>query len=126
MHRGILQALRNFRKIHLAFPDQLLAFSQLNPADILTGGNGQMLLKQRRQIAGADTYPLRHNRHSQFFRHMTLHILLCPADGGVLPADSGAFFLLFLIPELQKQQGQQAEDLVLLVRWQSPGPRPGQ
>ena len=65
MHCGVLQIFCDLREVHLSFPDQLFASVQLDPAHILTGRQMQMLMKQRRQVAGADTDSLCHQRNRQ-------------------------------------------------------------
>ena len=63
MHRGILQLGGNFRKVQVIFPDHLLALLKLDPADIFAGGDLQILVEQRRQIAGADIHLPGNQRH---------------------------------------------------------------
>ena len=45
VHRGILQCSGNFREVQIVFPDHLLALLKLDAADILAGGDLQMLLE---------------------------------------------------------------------------------
>ena len=46
MHRGVLQYLGNFRKVHFTLPDHKLALLELGPADVLTWGNLQILMEE--------------------------------------------------------------------------------
>ena len=48
MNSGILQFRCDLRKIQIVFPDHLLAFLELDPADILAGRYLQILVEQRR------------------------------------------------------------------------------
>ena len=76
MHRRILQRLGNFRKIHTAFPDHLLALLELDAADVLAGGDLQVLVEQGRQIAGAHIHLPGHQRHRQLLPDMGRNVLL--------------------------------------------------
>ena len=46
MHRRILQRSGNFREIHFVFPDHMLALLKIAAADILAGGNLQIIVEQ--------------------------------------------------------------------------------
>lgn len=80
MDGRIMKSGGNFRKVHVALPDQLLALLDLDPSDILTGRDLQVLMEQGSHIAGADIYHPRHVGYRQFFPDMGADILLCPAD----------------------------------------------
>ena len=70
MYRGVLKIFRDLGKIQFSLPDQLLTHLQPHPADILSRGELQMLVKQGRQIAGADPDGLCHRGNGQLLLHM--------------------------------------------------------
>ena len=75
-----MQCLCDLREVHIALPDHLLALLELDAADILTGGNGQMLVKQGCQITGAYIGLSGHQGHRQLLLHMGADVLLSPAN----------------------------------------------
>ena len=118
MHGGILKFRGDFREIQVVFPNHLLAFLKLNPADIFAGGNLQILVEQSRQIAGAHVHLPGNQRYGQLLSDVGGDELLSLADdlvfrvhrvGGLqLAAGGGGGF-----PQEQKQQQiQLAQDNV--------------
>ena len=89
MDGGILQRFRDFREIHIPFPDHLLALLQLDPADVLAGRDLQVLMEQRRQIAGADLHRGRYRRHRQLIRHVQANVLLGTANDLIFSVQAG-------------------------------------
>ena len=80
MHRGILQRGGDLREVHAAAADHLLAFLQLDAANVFAGRDLQVFVEQSRQVAGAHIHHLRHQRHRQFFPDMGADILLGTAN----------------------------------------------
>ena len=87
MHGGILQHLGDLRKVQVVFPDQLLALLELDAADVLTGGDLQILVEERSQVAGAHIHLPGHHRNRQFLPDVGRDILLGLADDGVFIVD---------------------------------------
>ena len=80
MHRGVLQSSGDLGEIHGVIPDHLLALLELDAADILAGPDLQVLVKQRRQIAGAHIHCAGHHRHGKLLANMLADVLLRPAN----------------------------------------------
>ena len=80
VHGGILELRGNFGEIQVVFPNHLLAFLKLDPADIFAGGNLQILVEQSRQIAGAYVHLPGNQRHGQLLPDVGGDELLSLAD----------------------------------------------
>ena len=109
MDSGILQSCSDFGKIQIVLPDHLLAFLEFDPADILTGGNLQILMEQRRQITGADVHHPGHQGNRKLLPDMGADILLGLADNFILTVDGiGSLQLISRrsigLPEQNQQQ----------------------
>ena len=76
MHRGIVELGGDLREVQVVFPDHLLALLKLDPADVFAGGNLQVLVEQRREIAGADVHLPGDQRHRQLFPDVSADKLL--------------------------------------------------
>ena len=87
MNCGILQFRSNLREIQIVFPDHLFTYLELNPADILTGRDLQILMEQRSQIAGTDIHLPCHKRYRQFLPDMGRNVLLGLADDLIFSMD---------------------------------------
>ena len=87
MYRRILQGRGDLREIHRIFPNHLLALLQLNTADIFTGRDLQVLVEQRRQVAGADVHHPCHGGNGQLLPNMGADILLGTANDLIFRMD---------------------------------------
>ena len=76
MYGRILKRTGDLGEVHGIFPDHLLAFLQLDAADVFAGRNLQILMEQGGQIAGADIHIPGNQGYGQLFPNVGADVLL--------------------------------------------------
>ena len=80
MHCGVLECGGDLGEIHGVLPDHLLAFLQFDATNVFAGGDLQVLVEQRSEIAGTHIHLLRNQGHRKLLPHVRADILLRPPN----------------------------------------------
>ncbi len=106
MYGGILEALGDLGKIIPAFPDQLLALFQLQPADIFSRRDLQMALEERGQVGDTDIVGGGNAAHREPVVDMVGDIGQYPVQNMIFIVDGNGSMQLFHPGILHAQDGQ--------------------